>query len=180
MIVKDGKVLIMADRIGLSPDATPEQIVARLTELVKLASEAEHWRKEAESSVKIAADARQMQKKFTEAEAEFVVKDAVSSFKIEAVEAPRFKALYLKDKEFALAWLNEKRTNEYLKKKASLSGEFTDPVDPLAEVESRAAELMASDKSLKKGDAMLKVLGADKALAARYQEKYQGKKEGDR
>jgi hypothetical protein len=104
-----------------------------------------------------------------------VVRDAISLQILDKHEEDRWVEQYRKDPEFVKQHIEDHRYRAVLAKQMSLHGEReVTEADPLAEVEAKAAELMAKDDSFrgKPAAARIEVLKRDPKLSERYREKH--------
>jgi hypothetical protein len=161
---------LVAQALGLPLDSPIEKCVEAIGTLSKKATDGEQGWKEAEENLKKLERTDRILVENAKLRAEVFVGKAVADFQIDAAEANVLKGMFLRgedgEKDVA-ALLATKKKGDYFTRKSSLVGSHV-PTDPLAEIEGRAAELMAKDQKLSKSDAQTRVLNLDPDLAERY------------
>lgn len=163
-------VVIMAERLGLPPDATPEQIRDKVhvlaEENVHLKHEVNIWRERAEKQTAELAEGRKAIDKVKEMEARLFVEKAIRDQRIDKADEEKFLRVFQLDRKLAEQWIEERAHRDFMAKEQGIGLDL--PVmSAVDEVRAKAEALMASDKSLTLAVAQMRVL-QDEKLYERY------------
>ena len=161
----------LAESLGLPPDATEAQVTESIAALKKSAAASGVWKARAEDNLRKIEEVGGLAKENDALKADIFMAKQKAAFKITAAEEIALKKMYLSgpDGKAAVEELIAARADqEYLTRAMALQDVKAPPSNPLAEIESKARELMAKDATLSLGDAQSKVLKADYELFCRY------------
>jgi hypothetical protein len=169
-------VKILAEWVGLGPDATEEQIAEKIK---TLGEDVKTYRDRAETYEKALAEnhaavqrAKTAEKKYQSIEGTMLIEQAVRDQKIDVVDVPFLSEMYEKSPERVKKFIEEKAYRSILAKQVSLSGDAAPSDDPQVELSVRVAEAMANDttKALTEAVAVQRIYKADPGLFRRVTE----------
>lgn len=151
---KESRIIINAERIGLHKDATTAQMMERI---YQLGDQNKELADALQRATLVAEKRAQSEKDMKALQAKTFVENAVRNQWIDKVEEKYFIEDYISDPVRTEERINVRKYRAILSKEhgLTLAG---DPVDLEAEIEGRAREMMAKDKSLTIATAKVKVL----------------------
>lgn len=166
---------LLNERLGISLDSTEEQALEAVSGLKKEAADGRVWRVRAEENLEKLEKNAQVAQENESLKADTFFLKAKSAYKITAAEEPHLRKMYMSGsagREMVEGLLEARAEREYMSRVEQLRDVRETPVDPYAEVQARAAELIAKNSKLSQGDAESQVLKADPDLQRRYIAKY--------
>lgn len=161
----------VAQALRLDTDSPIEKVLDALANVVKRAGEADFWETEAKDNLEKMEKTDRLFRENSVLRVESFYATAVLEDRIDKAEADEMKKQQLAGQlteDAAKAIIAVRRKRDYNMRKSSLASK-PEPGDPIAEVTSRANELIAkSGGKMSKADAMIQVKASDPELSARY------------
>lgn len=163
-------VVIHADKLGLPPDATPEQILKRIYDLQESAAKFEKMQNEADRLLAKAEEGEKAKAELAKVEARLVIERAVANQWIDKSQADFYAEMYAREPEKVKKHLEDMKFRSFLARADRLSTTDLEKskASPLAEVQGRVAELRAKDANLSESAAMSKVFEDNPKLYEAY------------
>lgn len=175
---------ILAERFGMPADSTPQAVIDKAA---GLADELKTMKQERDDAValseRLTAKNEAMKKRddaVKKQQTVLFVDQQITKGRIKPYERDEMISLHEKQPEVVEKMVEKRRVDDLLFRETGLSSFDDEPVSALAEVQSRAAELVSKESGISMAQAQVRVLGEDKALANRYRlETVSGAKDGD-
>lgn len=167
---------IMAEDIGLPKEATAEQMVVAIR---GQGAEIKRVRALNETLVKSLAEAQQealagkkAQEELLANEGRMVVRKAIDDQILDEKDEERFVKMYSTDdgKAFVEGYIEDHKYRKVLAIQQSLKGVRTAAIDPMAELATRKAEILANSKNMTEAQAVEKAYKDDPDLFERVTE----------
>jgi len=160
----------IARALGLADDAPVDKILGAVADLKRTAMDAADWEGKAHALLSKSERTERVLQENVKLRAKVFMQKAVADFKIDTAEAEVLEEIYVTGDEGEATvkkLLATRSKRDFLTRMTMLTGREV-PSDPLAEIESRAAEFRAKDPKLSKSEAHKLVLDKDPDLALRY------------
>jgi hypothetical protein len=171
-MIKLGEVSIPSERLGFpativpTPDQAAQKVLEALDDRDKMENERNNWREKAEGLQSTVKTLRANEDKLKDYEGDLLLRDAVSAFKLDAIEIPFLKEMYKTNPKAVRDHLDKLRAKTYLREEQGMSGDAAAP-DALAEFTVKVLEKTSHDPKLSEASAALKVYAETPGLQER-------------